>query len=137
MHYGIVPRFKAREKDLSASHQTIIGYGCPLASSGDNLMSEAELSSREWEHWLGKGHLDGDPPPNTHISIYYEQQRQKWRSKHKIFMEQSEQGRRIGKDVKYSITSGMSRLKRRIQKPFLGGNVHPKVDFPPFRYNIF
>lgn len=65
MHYGIVPRFKAREKDLSASHQTIIGYGCPLASSGDNFMSEAELSSREWEHWLGKGHLDGDPT-HTH-----------------------------------------------------------------------
>lgn len=86
---------------------------------------------------LVKGIWMGTPPPNTHISIYYEQQRQKWRSKHKIFMEQSEQGRRIGKDVKYSITSGMSRLKRRIQKPFLGGNVHPKVDFPPFRYNIF
>lgn len=76
--------------------------------------------------WMG-------PPTST----YYERQRQKCISEHKIFMAQQEPSLRIGKDVKRSITSGISRVKGRIQKPFLGGNIHPKVDFPPFWYNIF
>lgn len=54
----------------------------PLTSGG-NLISKAELGSGGWVHWPGKGHLDGTP-----TDTYYEQQRQKCRSEHKIFMEQ-------------------------------------------------